>query len=378
MLRILHFVGIINGSDFIDTMISRLDPTRFEVSVLTGVPPRRPLEGAAYSTDVVGFPFTRRNYHRMLRALLARVRSFRPHVLHAHHYDESLVGSIARRLGVVPCYVIGHHYSDHIYVLNRGLKRRLFLAGETFSQNVANALVVPTDEVRSLLTERQEPPPCKVSVVPYGIDIEAIRPSSPDAPDKIRRELRLEENYVAMTCCRLNPEKGLQYLLQAVPGLVRRRPDFRLVLVGSGPFETELRDWCQRLDIESVVHFVGFRNDALDWLAAADVVIQPSLSESFCQTLVEALALEKPVVMTPVGAAPEVIGDNARGRLVPVADAQALEEALAELAGDPPLARRLARAGREHVLESLSPAGMARSYEEIYLDAYESSGGPPA
>ena len=142
MLRILHFVGIINGSDFIDTMISRLDPTRFEVSVLTGVPPRRPLGGAAYSTDVVGFPFTRRNYHRMLRALLARVRSFRPHVLHAHHYDESLVGSIARRLGVVPCYVIGHHYSDHIYVLNRGLKRRLFLAGETFSQNVANALVV--------------------------------------------------------------------------------------------------------------------------------------------------------------------------------------------------------------------------------------------
>ena len=51
-------------------------------------------------TDVVGFPFTRRNYHRMLHALL--VRSFPPHVLHAHHYDESLGGSIVRRLGVVP------------------------------------------------------------------------------------------------------------------------------------------------------------------------------------------------------------------------------------------------------------------------------------
>ncbi len=76
--------------------------------------------------------------------------------------------------------------------------------------------------------------------------------------------------------------------------------------------------------------------------------------------------------------APDVIGENARGRLVPVADAQALEEAIAELAGDPPRARRLARAGRKHALESLSPACMARAYEEIYLDAYESSGGPPA
>ena len=143
-------------------MLSRLDPTRFEVAALS-VEPRRPLPSAAYSTEVVGFPFTRRNYHRMLRALLARIRSFRRHVLHAHHYDESLVGSIARRLGVVPCYVIGHHYSDHLYVLTRGLKRRLFLAGEAFSQNVANAVVVPTDEVHSLLTERQEPPSCKVS-----------------------------------------------------------------------------------------------------------------------------------------------------------------------------------------------------------------------
>jgi glycosyltransferase involved in cell wall biosynthesis len=370
MIRVLHFAGIINRSDFIDTVLSRLDPSRFEVSALTGMTPRRDRNGAApYPNEVLGFPFTRPNYPRMLRALLASIRRFQPHILHAHHYDESLVASLARRLRVVPCYAIGHHYSDHIYVLTRGLKRRAILAGERFAQNVASCIVVPTADVRRILVERQNPPPCKVEVVPYGVDIESLRPTSPDAPLRIRRELGLEGKYVAMACCRLNPEKGLHYLLQAVPQVERRRPDFRLVLVGSGPYEPRLREWCRRLAIEHVVHFAGWQNEALDWLASADLVVQPSLSESFCQTLVEALALAKPVIMTPVGAAPEVLGENERGRLVPVGDVEALASAIGEIVEDRALGERLGKAGRDYIRRHLGADRMAESYAEIYLES---------
>jgi glycosyltransferase involved in cell wall biosynthesis len=176
-----------------------------------------------------------------------------------------------------------------------------------------------------------------------------------------------------MACCRLNPEKGLQYLLQAVPQVERRRPDFRLVLVGSGPYEPQLREWCRRLAIEHVVHFAGWRSEALDWLASADLVVQPSLSESFCQTLVEALALAKPVIMTPVGAAPEVIGENERGRLVPVGDVEALASAIAEIVEDRALGERLGIAGRDYVRQHLGADRMAESYAEIYLESWKQS-----
>jgi glycosyltransferase involved in cell wall biosynthesis len=374
MIRILHFSAIINHSDFIDTVLSRLDPSRFEVSALTGATPTRLRSGAAaYPNEVLGFPFTRRNYPRMLRALLSSIRRFQPHILHAHHYDECLVASVARRLRVVPCYAIGHHYSDHIYLLTQGLKRRVFLAGERFAQEVASCIVVPTADVRRILVERQKPPPCKVEVVPYGVEVGSLRPTSPQAPLRIRQELGLEGKYVAMTCCRLNPEKGLHYLLQAVSQVSRRRPDFRLVLVGSGPCEPRLREWCRRLAIEHVVHFAGWRNEALDWLASADVVVQPSLSESFCQTLVEALALSKPVIMTPVGAAPDVLGENERGLLVPVGDADALASAIERIAEDRALGERLGAAGRDYVGRYLGADRMARKYEEIYLESWKQS-----
>ena len=110
----------------------------------------------------------------------------------------------------------------------------------------------------------------------------------------------LEGKYVALTCCRVNREKGLDYLIPIIPEVRARHQDFRLVMVGSGSLEEELRREIAELGIGDVVQMVGWRDDSMDWIAAADLVIQPSRGESFCQVLLEALALKKPVVMTPV------------------------------------------------------------------------------
>jgi glycosyltransferase involved in cell wall biosynthesis len=372
MIRILHFAGIINRYDIIDTVLTRLDRSKYEVFALTGVSSRQQVaysNGEHYETRCLGLSFNRRAYPRMLRELSDEIRRVRPHILQAHHYDENIIASVAVRMSGVPCYIIGRHYSDHIYYLTRGLKRRVFLAGEGFCNRTATRITVPTEGVARLLVERQGVPARKVAVIPFGLDFDKYRPSSPDAPSRLRREYGLEGKYLALVCCRLNPEKGIEHLLRAVPEISSANKDFRLAIVGSGAHEDELRRQSRELGADDVVRFFGWRDDAQDWIAAADVVVQPSFCESFCQVLFESLAFARPVVMTPVGAAPDAIGDNERGRLVPPGDSKALAAAICELMSDSELAAGLGRAGREYVYQNMGADITTRRYERFYEEA---------
>jgi glycosyltransferase involved in cell wall biosynthesis len=369
MIRVLHFAGIINRYDFIDTVLARLNRSRFQVSALTAVESRRTgpyRPGEEYPTKHLRFDFKRRTYPRMLWALLKEIRRFRPHIVQAHHYDENIVAAAAVRLARVPCYVIGRHYSDHIYALTTGIKRKVFLAAEAVCNRTATQIAVPAQSVARLLTEVQHVSRKKVTVIPFGLDFDSYRTSSPDAASRIRREHLLQGKYLILTSCRLNREKGLEYLLQAMPEIRARNRDVRLVLLGNGPHESALRRVSGELGIDDVVRFVGWRNDALDWIAASDLVVQPSFCESFCQVLMEALAFEKPVIITPIGAAPEVIGDNQRGRLVPMGDSRAIASAINELMHDRDLGHRLGALGKAYLHDNLGADLAARRYERLY------------
>lgn len=372
MIRALHFSNIINPYDFIDIVLTRFDKAKIEPLALTGLatPPAGDYTvGQKYEIQCLGYKFERRNYLKMFLALTNKIRSFRPHVLHAHHFDENVIASLAVKVAQVPCYVIGRHYSDHIYFLTRGMKRKVYLAAEGFCNKTATRIAVPTEGVARILTDLQGVPAEKVTAIPFGVDFDKYHASSPDAPSRLRYEYGLEGKYMALACCRLNAEKGLEYLLRAVPRVRRVNEDFRLVIAGSGPSERELRGLCQDLGLEDVTQFVGWRNDAMDWIAAADLVVQPSLCESWCQVLAESLAFAKPIIMTPVGAAPEVIGNNERGRLIPPADSEAIADAIIELMNDRELGRSLAEAGRAYVYHNMSADRAARSYEELYFTA---------
>lgn len=369
LIRVLHFAGIINRFDIIDTVLTRLDRNRFEVFALTGSPPRQvgayPL-GTDYPTRCLNFEFTRSNYLRMFRSLVEEVKRVRPHILQVHHYDANLVASAVVRVLGLRSYVIGRHYSDHIYFLTHGLKQKLFLEGENFSNRTADKIAVPSLEVAQLLIQKQGVPKEKVAVIPFGLDFDKYRTSSADAPQRLRREFHLQNKYFILACCRLSPEKGLDYLIRAFVRVRTQNQDARLVFVGNGSFELELRSLSHSLGLDDAVTFVGWRDDALDWIAAADLVVQPSFAESFCQVLFEALGFAKPVIMTPVGAAPEVIGDNERGRIIPKGDSAAIASAICELMQDRQLGNELGRLGQSFIYQNMGADRTARLYEQLY------------
>src|SRR5215813_14014393 len=372
MIRVLHFNNTIYPYDVVDTALTRFDKAKIELLALTGLmaPPAGDYTvGEKYRLHCLGYKFERRNYSKMFLALASTIRSFRAHVLHAHGFDENIIASLAVKVARVPCYVIGRHYSDHIYFLTRGLKRKVYLAAEGFCNKTATRIVVPIEGIARILTKLQGVPREKVAVIPFGVDFNKYRASSPGAPSRLRSEYGLEGKYLALACGRLNPEKGFEYLLRAIPRLRTVNDDFRLVMVGSGPKERELRRLCQRLGLEDTVRFVGWRDDAMDWVAAADLVVQPSLSECWGQVLIEALAFTKPIIMTPVGFAPEVIGNNERGRLIPPGDSDAIADAITELMNDRELGRSLAESGRAYIYQNMGAERAARNYEELYYAA---------
>jgi glycosyltransferase involved in cell wall biosynthesis len=170
---------------------------------------------------------------------------------------------------------------------------------------------------------------------------------------------------------RIAPWKGQDVFLEAAALLLREGfpAHFRIVgspLFGEEALERHLRELASNLGIQEHVEFLGF-SDVPAILRSLDVLVHASkIPEPFGQVIIEGLAAELPVIATDGGGAREVIENGRTGLLVPLGDARALAQALAQLLTQPERARCLAAAGRQHVLEHFTVEKSARRSEALY------------
>ena len=171
---------------------------------------------------------------------------------------------------------------------------------------------------------------------------------------------------VLITLARLIPAKGVQYLLQAISRLGRSFPTLKLVICGDGPFKGILLELAEKLGLSSKVIFTGFRTDALSLLQAADMFVLPSLSEGLPLSILEAMALGKPVVATRVGGIPEVIDHGKTGWLVPPGNAGALAATLQRALSGGAATLMMAQRARQTVLRRFSIDETVNSWRRLY------------
>ncbi len=146
----------------------------------------------------------------------------------------------------------------------------------------------------------------------------------------------------------------------------------RYVVIGEGPDEGVIRKNAEELGLAESVVFTGFRDDVNNAILAMDIVTVPSTWDEPCSAVVQqAMALCKPVIGTRAGGTPEMVLEGETGLLVPPSDAAALAEALAALAGDAFLRRRMGQAGRERVEQHFSLQVMTDKIEDLYHHEYE-------
>lgn len=185
----------------------------------------------------------------------------------------------------------------------------------------------------------------KVEVIPLGIDLEPW--GRPDHIEKGRAIRRTEGGPLVVFVGRHVYYKGLRYLLEALPGL-----DVRLLAIGRGPLEGELKDLSIRLGVTDRVRFLDVPSGepVAPYFHAADLFVLPSShrTEAFGLVLLEAMACGKPVVTTELGTGTSyVCQDGITGRVVPPQDPAALHRAIASLLADPATSRAMGEAGKK-------------------------------
>ncbi len=179
-------------------------------------------------------------------------------------------------------------------------------------------------------------------------------------PDIISREKR---NFITGTVCRLEKEKGVEYLLLAFKKVLEIIPGLRLVIVGSGSERKKLEWLAQKIGIDRLTQFVGFQGDPLKWIRTFDIFVLPSVGrESFGQVLVDALALERPIIASAIEGTPEVVIDGQTGLLVKPGSSDELSRAIIRLYQKPELARQLALNGRGYVEQNFTLERMLNDY----------------
>ncbi len=170
------------------------------------------------------------------------------------------------------------------------------------------------------------------------------------------------------TAVRFYPQKGLRYLLQAVPKVLAVLPETRFILIGDGVEREALEKAAVDMGVANQVIFAGYRTDVRQLLRGLDLYVLPSLWEGLPLALIEAMLADTPIVATAVGGNKEMIEHGIRGLLVAPQDSDGLAEAIISLLNDDELRRRLARNGREFADEQFSLANMINKYSKLYQE----------
>ena len=188
---------------------------------------------------------------------------------------------------------------------------------------------------------------------------------------QIRKTLGLSDAAVVIgTVANLFPRKGYDVMLQAMPIIHAKAPHAHYLIIGMGgnAYEQQLRRQVKQFCLEKYVHFLGFHSD-FSCLAALDVYVQPSRMEGLGIAVLEAMAMNRPVVATDVGGLPEIVQHQRTGLLVKPDDAHALAEAILTFLSDPERLRVFGAEGRRRVeahftVETMMD-GLVQSYQYV-------------
>jgi glycosyltransferase involved in cell wall biosynthesis len=379
-LRVLQVVGTSVGGDWFHDQVVGLAGRGHNVrAVLPGEGPLGDrLRASGIDVQVIPFSLTRRlnELPRLTSAelrLSRLVRTFRPDVIHAHLIRAVLacrLASASHRRALRVTQAPGK-FSLHNPRL-QWLDRRTLFRDDV----VIGSCKVIADQYRALGAR-------SVAVSYYGCDVHRLDPLTPG--DTFRGEFGLTSaaptvGMVAhMYSSRLHSFqdagiKGHEVFLAAAPLILRKLPDAHLFIVGDelagdGGYRRELEARAITLGLAGNVHFTGHRTDIATVLAGLDVVVNPSLEESACYTMVEALLMERGVVASNVGGLPDTVQHRETGLLTPPGDPAVLAAAVVELLADPGKRQEMARRGRERCLRQFDINATVAQLEALYCKA---------
>ena len=286
-------------------------------------------------------------------------------LVHTHTSQAGFIGRLAARAARTPAIVhtvhgFAFHEESSVWA------RRAYSLLERCAAYACDRVVTVSEYHRRWALKLGIAHGRKLIAIPNGIPATRAH-ATKDAPT-MRHELGMPANALLLLATgRLAEQKGLAHLIRAAVELKAKcaRP-FRILIVGTGPLLPDLMQLASDLSVLDVVRFTGFRSDVGDLLAAADIVVLPSLWEGLSIALLEAMAAGKPIITTDIGSNREAARDGAAAALVPSKDAGALARAILEFAAHPAAAAAKAHKARAIFTEHYTEEHMLASYRTLY------------
>ena len=355
--RFTPFVGCLGDSSF----AAEVEKTAVRVIPLS-------LPAAHNKTDKVK-RFTVRDLlddFRQLRVIVELHRAVKRHaidLIHANSLSVALLGGIVARINRIPI-LMHKRYATSYGILDKlceKLLHRVILVSEATRWDFA--------------------PVEKQTLIYNGVNLDAFQ-ASPEEIETLRTELFSDDEPDAAVLVgvvtRITPEKGIHVLVRAIREL-KGKANVKLLIVGGPYFQKDveymetLKQEVADLGIEDSVIFTGFLSDTRIVTSLLDIVLVPSIIPEACpRTIIEAMAVGKPVIATPLGGSKELVTPET-GILVPPEDALAVADAITTLAADPERLTAMGNAARDRAVQLFSSKKNTALTEAVYADLLAAS-----
>lgn len=312
-----------------------------------------------------------------LAALSGKIKKEGYHILHIHSGQYSAFWKAMGRILGIPAIIYTEHLrgDTHSWIKNK-VKLFLHLLSHPLWNSMVDKVVAVSDTARLSIIKRQRINPQKVCTIYNGIDLhrEAGLPS--EGLD-IRRQYGIPSDAITIGIVgRLTPEKGQLFFIRAAAEILRSYPNTRFLIIGEGAERENLEKLTSELNISKAVIFTGFYPDVNRAIDCMDIVVQSSLekSESFGLSLVEAMALAKPVIASDIDCFKEIVTNGYNGLLFEAGNYMKLAEKMRMLIDDIALRKELGRVAQEIAKGRFDARAMAFATAKLYKNILRQKG----
>lgn len=297
-----------------------------------------------------------------IRKMAKLMRREKYDIVHVHTPIGAFVGRIAARFARVPIVI----YTIHGFYFHENMnlfKSKIIIFIEKFLARWTTFAFSQSYEDTKLAVEKGISHPDKIITIGNGVDIDFFKKDNFTRKELLikRKEFNIPSNAIVATCiARMNKEKGIFDLLKAAEIELNLYPSIHFLFVGgiykgnepNAISDEFLKDYFKKNSLcRKHFRFLGMRTDIKEILATSDMFVLPSYREGMPRSIIEAMAMELPVIATNIRGSREEVVDGETGILVPVGDVNALSNAIIKLAKDSKLRKEMGKKGRERAEE---------------------------